>query len=236
MNIKQALPAYKSVIAISCGLLLSSISLSSYAIEAYQATYAANFKSKISFNGTLKRSLSKTADGQWLFEDNISSLLASITESSQLKINQANVQPVKYHYLRKIFGKKKKRDISFDWAAKQAVNRDNKVIQLPEHSQDRLSYQLQLQLDLQQGKRGNFSYPVIKSNSVDILKFIEVGTEYVSTPLGKIKSIKLKLDRGSNAKRETFIWFSLQHNFIITQLQQTESNGKFYSIILNKLS
>jgi hypothetical protein len=221
---------------IGCTLLLSSYSTLGHAIEAYQASYEANIKTKVGFSGTLKRSLSKNAAGQWEFKDKISSLLASIDESSQLNISNNKVQPTNYNYLRKVLGKKKKRHIEFDWKNNTAVNRDQKSFALKPNTQNRLSYQLQLQLDLQQGKRGKFSYPVAKGDSIHTMKFVEVGTELVKTPMGQIKSIKLKLDRGKNAKRETYIWFSLKHNFVITQLRQTESDGKSYSIVLNKLS
>ncbi len=223
-------------IAITCALLAATLSINSYAIEAFQATYAASIKSKMAISGTLKRSLTKTADGQWLLQDNISSFLASIDESSQLNIIKDKVQPLNYEYVRKVLGKKKKRAIAFDWTKKQATNRDQKVIELQPNALDRLSYQLQLQIDLQNGKRGKFSYAIAKNSSLETMNFIEIGTEYIKTPLGNLNSIKLKLDRGKNAKRETFIWFSLKHNFIITQLKQTEADGKTYSIILNKLS
>jgi len=207
-----------------------------YALEAYQATYTASLKSSINISGTLKRSLSKSANNQWFFEDDISAFLASIKESSLLSIKDGTVVPHQYHYLRKVIGKKKKNDISFDWTKNQALSRDKSIIALKSKTQDPLSYQLQLQLDLQKGKRGRFSYPYTKKNRIDELNFVEVGTEFVNTPFGKIKSIKLKLERKNNAKRETFIWFSIKHNFIISQLKQTESDGKSYSIQLEKLT
>ncbi|MCJ8337546.1 MAG: DUF3108 domain-containing protein [Pseudomonadales bacterium] len=221
---------------ISYSALLACISLPSYALEAYQATYTANIKSGLSFSGTLKRSLSKVSDGQWLFQDNISSMLASIEESSNFTIDDNKIQPLKYHYLRKVLGKKKKRDISFDWSKETAVNRDNQSFALLSGTQDSISYQLQLQLDLQRGVRGNFSYPIAKRGAVSNIKFVQVGREVIDTPMGKLDSIKLKLDRGADAKRVTYIWFSTKHNFIISQLQQTEADGKSYSIVLKKLS
>ena len=116
------------------------------------------------------------------------------------------------------------------------MDRDNQSFSLPLGTQDSLSYQLQLQLDLQRGVRGNFSYPIAKRGAVSQIKFVQVGRETIDTPMGKIDSIKLKLDRGADAKRVTYIWFSTKHNFIITQLQQTEADGKSYSIVLKKLS
>ncbi|MFT5708948.1 MAG: hypothetical protein ACI9ES_003255 [Oceanospirillaceae bacterium] len=226
----------KRLVTITCALIIAAFSTFSFAIEPFQATYIANIKSKIDFNGTLVRSLTKEKNGQWLLKDNISSFLASIEESSQLKISGNSIQPQNYHYLRKVLGKKKKRDITFNWAQKKAVNRDNKTFSLLTNTQDRLSYQLQLQMDLQRGQRGNFSYPVAKKDSIDTMKFIELGTEIISTPIGNLKSIKLKLDRGANAKRETYIWFSTEHNFVISQLLQIETDGQSYSIVLNKLS
>ncbi|EPJ43030.1 MAG: hypothetical protein OFPI_44890 [Osedax symbiont Rs2] len=216
--------------------LLACISLPSYAIEAYQATYTANIKSGLSFSGTLKRSLSKASNGQWLFQDKISSMLASIEESSNLTMDNNQILPHKYHYLRKVLGKKKKRDIDFDWSKKTAVDRDKTSFSLPLGTQDSLSYQLQLQLDLQRGVRGNFSYPIAKRGAISNIKFVQVGREVIDTPMGKIDTIKLKLDRGADAKRVTYIWFSIKHNFVITALQQTEADGKSYSIVLKKLS
>lgn len=224
-----------SPLTLACLSLLLAISQPVLAAKAYQATYTASFKAQVNINGTLKRSLSKQGNGQWLFKDDISAFLASIKESSVLRINNNKVIPQKYQYLRKIIGKKKTQDINFDWTKNQAVNKNNQVIALQPNTQDPLSYQLQLQLDLQKGHRGSFVYPYTKKNKIELLKFIEVGSEVVDTPLGKLKSIKLKLDRGPNAKRETFIWFSIKHNFIISQLKQTEKDGKSYSILLKDL-
>ncbi|WP_114283635.1 DUF3108 domain-containing protein [Candidatus Halocynthiibacter alkanivorans] len=222
-------------LALTCFTLLLAISQPAWAAKAYQATYTASFKAQVNINGTLKRSLTEQQNGQWLFKDDISALLASIKESSELRIKNNKVIPLKYQYLRKVIGKKKKQTISFDWAKNQAVNKNSQVITLKDNTQDPLSYQLQLQLDLQNGHRGNFEYPYTKKNKIERLKFIEVGSEVIDTPLGKLKSIKLKLDRGPNAKRETFIWFSIKHNFIISQLKQTEADGKSYSIVLKEL-
>ncbi|MEH6443855.1 MAG: DUF3108 domain-containing protein [Oceanospirillaceae bacterium] len=226
----------RCLVTATCALIMATFSTFSFAIEPFQATYIANIKNKIDFKGTLIRKLTKGKDDQWLFKDNISSFLASIEESSQLKISGNKIQPQKYHYLRKVLGKKKKRDISFKWSQKTAIDRSNNSIALQADTQDRLSYQLQLQMDLQRGQRGKFSYPVVKNSSIDIMKFIEIGTETISTPIGDLKSIKLKLDRGENAKRETYIWFSTEHNFVISQLLQIETDGQSYSIVLNKLS
>ena len=217
-------------------ILLLSLSGYSYALEPYQATYSVSLKSSISMKGTLSRSLTKNTSGQWLFEDEVSALLASIKESSLLSIENDKIQPLHYRYLRKVIGKKKKQEIQFNWKAKQAVNLDKKIIPLQPNTQDALSYQLQLQLDLQNGQRGSFHYPITKKNRVEVLKFIEVGEEVVDTPLGKLNSIKLKLDRGNNAKRETYIWFSIADKFVISKLKQTESDGKSYSILLSKLT
>lgn len=67
------------------------------------------------------------------------------------------------------------------------------------------------------------------------IKFVELSTDVVKTLIVNIKSIKIKLDRDANAKREKFLWFSLGHDFVITQLQQTESDEKPYLIVLNEL-
>jgi len=232
LNVK---PHYNVIVASSVSLMLLS-STHSYAIEAYQATYSASLKSTVNISGTLKRSLRKSHNNQWLFEDDISAFLATIKESSLLSVSDNKITPHKYHYLRKVIGKKKKNDISFDWTKKQAISRDQSVMPLKSNTQDPLSYQLQLQLDLQKGKRGRFSYPYTKKNRIEELNFVEVGTEVIDTPFGKLESIKLKLERKNNAKRETFIWFSIENNFIISQLKQTEADGKSYSIQLEKLT
>lgn len=221
--------------ALACLALLIAISQPTFAAKAYQATYSATVKAQISINGTLKRSLSRQKNGQWLFKDDISAFLASIKESSLVSIKDNKVTPINYRYQRKIVGKKKKQNISFNWDKKQAVNKDNQVMILAAQTQDPISYQLQLQLDLQNGHTGDFVYPYTKKNRIEVLTFIKMGNEVVETPLGKLNSIKLKLDRGPNAKRETFIWFSIKHNYIISQLKQREADGKSFAILLQDI-
>lgn len=226
---------FKPFRIISLVSAFSLFSLPALALDAYQATYTANIKSGLNFNGKLKRSLTQTEDGRWLFKDNISSMLASIEESSLFSLEGNQIKPATYHYLRKVIGKRKKNDIDFDWKQMSATNIDGKTFKLIPGTQDALSYQMQLQIDLKNGKRGNLSYPITKKDRLDTIKFSDQGNEKIDTPLGTFDTIKMKIDRGENAKRTTYIWIAPEKNFIITKLHQTEPDGKSYSIILEKL-
>ncbi|MGB1238221.1 MAG: DUF3108 domain-containing protein [Pseudomonadales bacterium] len=223
--------------AARAAMLAGAVLLSSQvqALEPYQATYGANFKIGVSLSGKLVRTLTRNGDGTWTMNDNISASVATIKEKSHFKLAGDDFQTLNYSYYEKKLFKKRSNKISFDWNAMKATNSAGKTFAIKPQTLDSLNYQLKLQQDLQRGVRGKFSYQYVKKDKLDNIAFIELGQEQIKTPSGTVNAIKLQRDRGANAKRVTYIWLDPANNFIITKLQQTEPDGKSYSLVLEKL-
>ena len=58
----------------------------------------------------------------------------------------------------------------------------------------------------------------------------------METALGNFKAIKLRRDRGTDSKRETWIWFAPELNYQLVKLLQTETDGKSYSLVIKALN
>ena len=58
----------------------------------------------------------------------------------------------------------------------------------------------------------------------------------ITTPLGKLRAIRVKRDRGDDNTRSTWIWFAPEHDFIVVRIEQQEANGKRYQLKLEQLT
>lgn len=97
--------------------------------------------------------------------------------------------------------------------------------------QDKLSYQIQLQQDLLNGKK-DFAYQIADGGRLKEYKFVTVGEELLDTPLGKVNTIKVKRSR-ENDERVTYAWLAKDWNYLLVRLQQ-EEKGEVYTIYIHK--
>src|SRR5690554_3989674 len=100
-------------------LLLSFGSLlQAQPLQPFQASYTADWK-QLPFTGTAERSLQQQADGTWDLRFKASMLIAGISESSRFKLQDGQLQPLRYKYDRTGLGKPRKSRQHFDWSAMQ---------------------------------------------------------------------------------------------------------------------
>lgn len=205
-------------------------------LRPYQAVYQATWDVGINMDGELTRTLSRQADGQWQLHSNASALVASIKEHSQLSVVDGQVIPHQYHYRKKVLTKKETDALQFNWD-KQQVRNTNSAWQAPLSTgvQDQLSYQLQMQLDLQAGKTGPLHYTLVGKDKIKQYAFNITGQEKIQTPSGQYDTLQVILDRGEDAKRTTRIWFAPSLDYLIVQLTQIEPDGKAYTVKLKSI-
>ena len=113
----------------------------------------------------------------------------------------------------------------FDWVKKSVTNNVAKTtwkMDIAQRVQDKLSYQLQLQQDLLNGKE-SFDYQIADGGHLKDYKFAKVAEEVLDTPLGKVATVKIKRSR-ENDKRFTYAWLAPEWNYMLVRLQQ-EENG-----------
>lgn len=223
------------------GVVLSGMLLCPTAqadVTAYKATYASEFDIGIAMSGELTRSLRQTSNGQWLFSTNAEAMIASIKENTSVTFSNDHVVPHTYLYKRKVLGKTREAKLTFDWNNNQVTNDVEKkpwTMQVPDGTQDKLSYQLQMRLDLMSGKKGPFSYQIADGGRLKTYDFNIIGSEKITSPMGEYDAIKVEMDRGTDAKRETYIWYAPALDYMIIKLKQTEPDGKTYALQLKSL-
>ena len=201
--------------------LLFGIVFTSQAIElvAHKASYTAKIKKGISIKGNAVRELKKSQNGQWLYRFDVKSFVADIDESTLLSWHEHRVLPHLYNYKRSVFlAQDKLKKVDFDWNKMTAINplkkKGWKIANIPGNTLDRLSYQLQLAIDLQSGKQ-EMLYYVADKGRLKQDHFRVTGEEKIDTVFGRIQSITVEKVREKNKKRKTNLWFSKQYPFFL---------------------
>ncbi|GLP96186.1 DUF3108 domain-containing protein [Paraferrimonas sedimenticola] len=98
---------------------------------------------------------------------------------------------------------------------------------------DPLMVQLQLRMDLHNAEEiGEYYYEMVKDNEVDDYGFRSAGTETITVNDKQYDTVKLVVIRDSD-KRETFIWFAPELDFMPVQLAHFEKGSKQLNIRLH---
>ena len=203
-------------------------------LQPFSASYTADWK-QLPMSGTAERSLTKEANGVWKLSFKASMMIASLTEESTLTLDKDTLLPQSYHFERGGLGKAKKADLDFDWTNKMVTGTDRgDAVKIPLNRGmvDKSTYQLALQHDVASGKK-TMSYQVVDDGEVDTYDFRVLGAEKVDTKAGKIDAIKVERVRDpTQSKRTTVLWFAKDWDYLLVRLQQVETDGKEYNIML----
>jgi len=218
-------------------LLLSSLlSLSVFGIELlpHKATYSAYIKKGLSMSGEAVRELKQLDNGQWLYRFDVESIAADIKESTTFSWQNDQITPLNYKYeLSPFLASKRKRKVSFNWLQKTVKSsyKDKKwtLKTIPLSSQDRLSYQLQMLVDVNSGKQF-MTYPIVHKGKIKDSHFRTLREEPIKTKLGTLNSVLVEKVRAKTKKRKTLLWFAKDHAFLLLKMSQIEDDGDEYEI------
>ncbi len=203
-------------------------------LKPFQASYTADWK-QLPMSGSAERSLTKDADNVWTLSFKASMMIASLTESSTFTFKNDSLIPKTYTFERGGLGKTKKINLDFDWAANMVTGLENKTpvkVPLLSGMLDKSTYQLALQRDVAAGKK-SMSYQVVEGEDVDTYDFRVLGSDKVQTKAGTIDAIKVERVRDpTQNKRTTIMWFAKDWDYLLVALQQVETDGKEYNIML----
>ncbi|MCC6206970.1 MAG: DUF3108 domain-containing protein [Gammaproteobacteria bacterium] len=197
----------------------------------YKADY--HYNAGILLSAKMERRLSRNTDGSYTLTSKMEAigLLArvlsdNIEESSVWSLADGRPRPLKYQYSHT--GRKKGDErnavLSFDWKKGIVINRINNdpwTMKVPTGAQDKLLYQYTLMRDLQAG-RDTFSYDIADGGELKNFRFERVGTELITTPLGKLETVKLERLHGS---RRDLIWCAPALDYLPVRIEQRK-NGK----------
>ena len=233
--------------------LISSFPSTLLALELkeHTASYTASIKKGVSIKGSAVRSLSRIDDKQWLYRFEVESFIADIKESTRLsslmqkdpespESTHLHIIPSDYNYkLSAFLMSDRKRQVQFDWQNKTATSPIKKdkwtLTGIPENTYDALSYQLQLLIDVSEGKK-EMTYQLAHKGRLRESVFVVLGEEVIETRFGKLNSIAAKKLRDDDAKRQTYLWFSTDYPLLLLKMTQRESDGEEYEIQLNEAS
>jgi hypothetical protein len=228
----KQLSRHLGLVTITALLGTSPFTFADGALTPFTAEYQANIKG---FAVKASRELTNTADGQYILRFRADSWAASIDESATFSVQTERLLTNHYHYLQTTFGKKREHRLTFNAAEKTISSNDQDIVTVIPYGDDivydKLSYQLQLQLDLQNGK-DNLHYTISDKGGLKAYNFAIENEEIIDTALGKLNTVKVKVIR-KDSDKITYIWFAKDWHYLLTQLKQYENNKETFALALN---
>lgn len=159
-----------------------------------------------------------------------------IEETSVWSLKDDRVLPQKYLYLRTGGKKDKYLQMLFDWNKKQ-VSIDDKeqpwVLDIETGVLDKLVYQISLMRDLDKGK-DKVNYLIADGGHLKTYQIQVLGKETITTPLGKIETLKLTRHRDKPKDRETTLWCAPALDYLPVKLEHVE-DGTTFTALLRRL-
>lgn len=232
--------------SIAC--LLTSILWSGLSMAAQPTTFRAVYDGK--YNGLPIRTkgireLKRVADDRYLLTSSAKSFLASISEQSLFVwTGDSRLIPLEYQYHRKGLGRNRHTILNFDWANQRVRNNvESKpwFLDIPTDALDRLSYQLKMRQDLITRYRSAteptdvsaFRYQIVDGGKLKDYRFEIQGDEWIESPIGYMDTIKVLRIR-EHSRRSTTFWLAKEWQFLLVRLQQTESKGGGFELLLRE--
>lgn len=166
--------------------------------------------------------LTYQSKASWLF------LSDKRKETSEFRIKQSKLEPVRYHYQRTGTGKDRETQIRFN-GNQAEVNGE-----LIEHTNalDNQLYQLAIREALA-NQQEQFSFSVINQRGdLRDLSFRVAAKETLSLPFGEVEALKVERVR-EDSSRQTFIWFAPSLDYVMVRIQQFKDGDEQADIRLS---
>ena len=242
MNIKRLLTR----LTINTGCWLTMVSLSATTLAAveptelkpFRATYVARYDG-LPLKATGTRELSSNGDGHYQLDSAATAVLVQVAETSQFELQQGRILPATYHYQRTGLGKNKTRSGKFDWQQMTYAEKEQTSVLTP-GTLDKLSYQLQLRLDVASAlanhtNQQQFDYVIADKTRRRHYEFQIAARESLPTPLGDLATVRLeRLQDPEDKARITQLWLAIDHEFVLVKLIQKEE-GKGFELNISDL-
>ena len=182
----------------------------------------------IPFTVTATRTLKPLQDGLWKMEVQAKNWLGEIRETTLFDWQKCIPESTYYGYYRRGLGRVKEAKLHLDREAGVAASeRTDKPIHnypITDQATDELSVSLALQCSLQAGER-DIKLQVADERSMEAHRYRVVGEEQLKIDGKLVETVKVQRQRGANSKRQTYMWFAPQHDYLLVQLLQENSDG-----------
>ncbi|MFT7220892.1 MAG: hypothetical protein ACI8Z1_002512 [Candidatus Azotimanducaceae bacterium] len=212
-------------------------------LRLFRAEYIAKYQGlPIKAKGI--RELKRTRTGDYHMVSSADSMLAQVNESTRFALRDGKVRPDWYQYERTGIGKNKLESGHFDWEEMHHLADDQATL-LVDLTLDKLSYQIQLRLDVaraieESGFQGQvFTYLVADQEKRRTYTFQITGQETLNTPMGNLPTVRLERvrenqrDGKADSKRRTQLWLATEHDYLLVRLKQ-EDRGKGFELNLSQ--
>lgn len=206
-------------------MLGSQTACTSTRLPPYEATYATKV-SGIKIKGVRKFQQTDTDTYKLSWKARV--LWMKLDEWSEFTIVDDKVRPLSYHYTRKGLGSDRPVHIYFNWDTMQATGKKgNKEYQfaINENTLDKLSYQIQMQIDLIENKdKKAFSFDVANYNGLRNYQFDYKGTETIECELGDQQTLVFERN---TASKNIKLWISSQQNYLPVRIDQIDDKDHY---------
>jgi Protein of unknown function (DUF3108) len=194
--------------------------------------------------GTTEVSLSVEGDGVYRYESHtwpsswISWLLnEDLRELSRGIIEAAGIRPLFYHYQRSGRRSTRTAELTFDWKTSTVVNNvadSTWEMTVPDGTLDKLSTQLGIMMELQNGTTGK-TFAVADGGKLKEYAFEVIGTETVELPAGRFETVKLNRV-GESREKLTYIWCAPELHYLPVRILQRKQDDSEYRRELERFS
>ena len=171
----------------------------------------------IPFTVTATRTLKPVKNGLW-----------EMRETTLFDWQQCIPESTYYGYYRRGLGRVKEAKLHLDReagvAASERTDKPTRSYPITDEATDELSVSLALQCSLQAGQQ-DIKLQVADERSLENHRYRVVGEESLEIDGQRIETVKVQRQRGANSKRQTYMWFAPQHDYLLVQLLQENSDG-----------
>lgn len=189
-------------------------------LKPYSAVYETSYK-LLSARG--ERSVEARGDGTWQIRSSARVLNFDMRESATFSLRKNRLVPLTYQ-VENPFSEGRNQQLTFDWS-KNTVSDAVSGLQHPlaANTFDKLSYQLQLQLNAcaDPAYRGE-DFRLVDRKRIKSYRAEVVGRETLQTALGPLNTVHLKLFRPGRESDGDEVWLATDWQCLLVQLQQND--------------
>jgi len=211
-------------------LLGTQLACTATTLPPYEAKYTTKLRG-IKISGT--RTFEAIEGNRYRVSWRAKALWMRLNEWSEFEIIDDQVKPLSYHYTRKGLGTDRPVHVYFDWENMQVSGSKGKnkySFALEEGTQDKLSYQVQMQLDLlKKPEMSAVTYQVATHSTLKNYHFNFERKETIETALGDRETLLFVREKKDAAIN---IWLAPAHYYLPIQVVQTDEDGDKNSLII----
>lgn len=222
------------------GVLLFTNLGGGIAAEFYQGGFAAEYEVRRNgiYLGITQRTLKPDEGKRWIYtshtkpEGMVSLFVADeVRERSLIEKTDHQIRPLEYEYHQTGGKKEKHHRIRFDWNDHVIqVNGTNKTLPLADNTQDLMTFQLQLMLDLQQDKQ-DISYTIADRKRIREYELNKAEPARIDTPLGKLSTLRL-VSKKTNTENQYKLWCAEALHYLPVKVQKVENDGDVIELVI----